>query len=360
MHVEAVRYRDGAVEIIDQTLLPREYLVMRITDLEVLCEAIRSLRVRGAPAIGVAAAYGLRLTAEQFEQGGHTDADALRRELQAAASLLAATRPTARNLFWALERVTQVMLATPAPVAAIVGAVAAAATAVHEEDRAACAAIARHGAALLPQRARILTHCNAGALATGGMGTALGIVYAAAAAGKDVHVYADETRPLLQGARLTAWELERAGIPVTLLCDNAAAALLGRGAIDCAIVGADRIARNGDTANKVGTLSVALAAQRFGVPFYVAAPSTTFDLSLASGAEIPIEERAAAEVDRAFGVRIAPDGISIFNPAFDVTPADLITAIVHEGGIVHPPFEERLAASLAAIVNAASAAQRPR
>ncbi len=355
MHVEAVRYHDGAVEIIDQTRLPHEYVVLRITDLEVLCEAIRSLRVRGAPAIGVAAAYGLRLIAEQFAQAGHTDADALRRELQAAATSLAATRPTARNLFWALERVNQVLLAPAAPVAAIVAAVSAAATAVHEEDRAACAAIARHGAALLPQQARILTHCNAGALATGGMGTALGIVYAAVAAGKDVHVYADETRPLLQGARLTAWELERAGIPVTLLCDNAAAALLGRGAIDCAIVGADRIARNGDTANKVGTLSVALAAQRFGVPFYVAAPSTTFDLSLESGAAIPIEERAGSEVDRSFGVRIAPEGVGVFNPAFDVTPADLITAIVHEGGIVRPPFAERLPASLAAI-----AVQRPR
>jgi len=346
MQVEAVQYRDGVIEIIDQTLLPHEYFVLHITDLETLCEAIRSLRVRGAPAIGVAAAYGLRLTAERFARAGHADADLLRRELQAAATRLGATRPTARNLFWALERVVQVALAAPPSVAAIVGAVSAAATAVHVEDRAACAAIARHGAALLAQRAHILTHCNAGALATGGIGTALGIVYAAAAAGKDVHVYAGETRPLLQGARLTTWELERAGIPVTLLCDNAAASLLGRGAIDCAIVGADRIARNGDTANKVGTLSVALAAQRFGVPFYVAAPSSTIDLSLDSGAAIPIEERSAAEVDRGFGVRIAPEGIGVFNPAFDVTPADLITAIVHEGGIVRPPFREMLAASL--------------
>ena len=353
MHVEAVRWQDGAVEIIDQTLLPHEHRVLRITDLETLCEAIRSLRVRGAPAIGVAAAYGMRLVAENFVRAGQEDAAALRSTLQSAGTALAATRPTARNLFWAIERVSAAAPAAPAPVAAILVAVAAASAAVHAEDRAACAAIGEHGAALLPQSARILTHCNAGALATGGIGTALGIVYAAVALGKVVHVYADETRPLLQGARLTAWELDRAGIPTTILCDNAAAALLARGAIDCAIVGADRIARNGDPANKVGTLSVALAARRFGVPFYVAAPSTTFDLALASGAEIPIEERAAHEVAGKPGDTATPAGVGVFNPAFDVTPADLITAIVHEGGVIRPPFEVSVAASLAAL-------QRPR
>jgi methylthioribose-1-phosphate isomerase len=233
-------------------------------------------------------------------------------------------------------------------VADVVESVARAAVALHEEDRALCESIARHGASLVPEQARVVTHCNAGALATGGIGTALGVVYEAVRQGKSVHVFADETRPLLQGARLTAWELGRAGVPVTLLCDNAAASLLARGGIDCAIVGADRIARNGDTANKVGTLSLALAARRFGVPFYVAAPSTTFDLSLASGKEIPIEERAADEVAGALGVRTAPAGVGVYNPAFDVTPAELITAIVHEGGVVRPPYEETLAASLRA------------
>lgn len=357
MHVDTVQYRDGVIEIIDQTLLPHEYFILQINDLDSLCEAIRSLRVRGAPAIGVAAAYGMRLTAEQLLRTGQPDAGAMRRALESAAAQLAATRPTARNLFGVLDRIERTAAAAPPAAAAIAAAVIDAATAVHDEDRAACAAIGRHGATLLPQRARVLTHCNAGALATGGMGTALGIVYAAAAAGKEVQVFADETRPLLQGARLTAWELERAGIPVTLLCDNAAATLLGRGAIDCVVVGADRIARNGDTANKVGTLSVALAARHFGVPFYVAAPSTTFDLSLETGAAIPIEERAADEVLRGLGTRIAPAGIGVFNPAFDVTPAELITAIVHEGGIVQAPFGERLAASLPA---PAAAAQRPR
>jgi methylthioribose-1-phosphate isomerase len=348
MHVDAVNYRDGAVEIIDQTLLPHELFVLRIRDLETLCEAIRSLRVRGAPAIGVAAAYGLRMVAEGYVRDGGDDAGTLRRELQAAAAMLAATRPTARNLFGALERMRRVAHQVES-LDALIEELVRESDAVHAEDRAACAAIGHHGAALLPPRASILTHCNAGALATGGIGTALGVVYAAAALGKDVHVYADETRPLLQGARLTTWELERAGIKTTLLCDNAAAALLARGAIDCAIVGADRIARNGDTANKVGTLGVALAAHRFGVPFYVAAPSSTFDLSLASGAEIPIEERAPQEVARGFGVAIAPAGVGVFNPAFDVTPADLITAIVHEGGVIRPPFELTVPASLATI-----------
>jgi methylthioribose-1-phosphate isomerase len=216
---------------------------------------------------------------------------------------------------------------------------------VHDEDRALCAAIARHGATLLPAQARVVTHCNAGALATGGMGTALGVVYEAVRQGKAVHVFADETRPLLQGARLTAWELRREGVPVTLLCDNAAASLLSRGGIHCCIVGADRIARNGDTANKVGTLGLALAAQRFGVPFYVAAPSTTFDLELATGAEIPIEERAGSEVVRAADTAA---GVQVFNPAFDVTPAELVTAIVHEHGVVRPPYEANLTASLTA------------
>jgi methylthioribose-1-phosphate isomerase len=238
----------------------------------------------------------------------------------------------------------------------MVARVASEATAVHEEDRALCQAIAAQGAALLPQRCSVLTHCNAGALATGGIGTALGVIYEAVRQGKAVQVYADETRPLLQGARLTAWELENAAIPVTLLCDNAAASLLGRGGIDCVVVGADRIARNGDTANKIGTLSVAIAARRFGVPFYVAAPSTTFDLALASGREIPIEERPAAEVASAAGIPTAPAGVQVFNPAFDVTPADLIDAIIHEGGVLRPPYTTSISASLSKLMRPGEAA----
>jgi len=347
--VEAVRWRDGVLEIIDQTLLPHELFVMRITTLAELCEAIRRLRVRGAPAIGVAAAYGFRIVAEAYAQEGGREVATLRQRLRDAAGELASTRPTARNLFMAIERLSAVGETPAETVEELVAAVAGAAERMHAEDRELCAAIARHGAVLVPADARVITHCNAGALATGGIGTALGVVYEAVRQGKKVHVYADETRPLLQGARLTAWELERAGVPVTLLCDHAAASLLARGGIDCAIVGADRIARNGDTANKVGTLSLALAAQRFGVPFYVAAPSTTFDLALASGAEIPIEERAADEVTRGFGARTAPPGVGVYNPAFDVTPAELIAAIVHEGGVVRPPFERNLATSLAAL-----------
>jgi len=224
--VEAVWYRDGALWIIDQTRLPQEYVEMRIDALDTLCEAIRSLRVRGAPAIGVAAAYGFRLAAESWQSDGGRDVEDLRRRLRETAKTLAATRPTARNLFMAIERLQQVVESTPGSAAELVRAVGLAANALHDEDRALCEAIARHGATLLPAQARVVTHCNAGALATGGIGTALGVVYEAVRQGKDIHVYADETRPLLQGARLTAWELRREGVPVTLLCDNAAASLL--------------------------------------------------------------------------------------------------------------------------------------
>jgi methylthioribose-1-phosphate isomerase len=344
--VEALRWHAGAVEILDQTRLPGEVVTLRVTSLEVLCEAIRSLRVRGAPALGVAAAYGFRLVAESYQRNGGTDPDELRRHLEAAGRALAATRPTARNLFVAIDRMSAEVGAAAGDVAALVAAVARAADAVHSEDRALCDSIARHGATLLPARARVVTHCNAGALATGGIGTALGIVYEAVRQGKAVHVYADETRPLLQGARLTTWELQQAGVPVTLLCDGAAASLLARGGIDCAVVGADRIARNGDTANKVGTLGLALSAQRYGVPFYVAAPSTTFDTRLADGTAIPIEERAAAEVTQGSGWLAMPPGVDVYNPAFDVTPAELIAAIVHEGGVIRPPYERTVTESL--------------
>jgi methylthioribose-1-phosphate isomerase len=345
MPVEAIRYRDGAIEIIDQTLLPGEAVVTRLEELDALCEAIRMLRVRGAPALGVAAAYGFRLEAERAAAAG-MDLDRLREHLRRVATEIAGTRPTARNLFGAVERLSRVVEAPVKGVKDLVAAIAAESEAVHAEDRALCQAIAEHGAALLPPQGRVLTHCNAGALATGGIGTALGVVYEAVRQGKSIEVYADETRPLLQGARLTAWELQREGIPVTLLCDNASAALLGSGRVHCVVVGADRIARNGDTANKIGTHAVALAAARYGVPFYVAAPSTTIDLSTATGADIPIEERAASEVLSGFGGTTAPEGVAVYNPAFDVTPADLITAIIHEGGVVRAPYEQTLPASL--------------
>ncbi len=341
MPVEAVGYEDGAVRLIDQTRLPDEHVVMEIRDLETLCEAIRVLRVRGAPAIGVAAAYGFRLMSDQYLATGGSDVESLRSLLRETGETLARTRPTARNLFTTVERFARVVENDATSAEELARDVAHEADAIHEEDRRLCQAIAEHGASLLPQTAQVLTHCNAGALATGGIGTALGVVYEAVRQGKAIQVFADETRPLLQGARLTVWELERAGIPVTLLCDNAAASLMSGGRLDCVVVGADRIARNGDTANKIGTLSVALSAERFGVPFYVAAPSTTFDLSLATGAEIPIEQRDANEVAAA-----AASSTQVFNPAFDVTPADLITAIIHEGGVVRPPFDETLPRSL--------------
>jgi methylthioribose-1-phosphate isomerase len=346
MSIETVDYHDGCVEMIDQTLLPGEYRILKITELDVLCEAIVALRVRGAPAIGVAAAYGFPMVAVAARRRGVQDVEAMRTVLADAAQAIAATRPTARNLFMAVERMVASIALPCSDVDELVRRLESTAGAIHVEDREICQALGRHGATLLPQEAVVLTHCNAGALATAGVGTALSVVYEAVKLGKKVEVYADETRPLLQGARLTAWELQRHGVPVTLQCDSAAATLLASGKVDCVVVGADRIAANGDAANKIGTLSVAIAAQRYGVPFYVAAPSTTFDLTLASGAEIPIEQRPAAEVVQFAGATTAPDGIEVFNPAFDVTPAELITALIHEKGVIRPPYLESIRSSL--------------
>jgi methylthioribose-1-phosphate isomerase len=282
------------------------------------------MAVRGAPAIGCAAAYGLALTARSGE------------DFEKARATLLAARPTAVNLRWALERLAGVRPRT-------FEALLAEADRVLREDLEACRAIGRNGAALVPDGKGILTHCNAGGLATSGYGTALGVVRAAIEGGKRCDVFADETRPWLQGARLTAWELLQDGIPVTLLPDAAAASLLASGKIGCVVVGADRIARNGDTANKIGTYPLALAAQAAGVPFFVAAPTSTVDLRAASGAEIPIEERAASEVTHLAGQRIAPEGVLVFNPAFDVTPARYIAAIVTERGVARAPYEASLA-----------------
>lgn len=305
---------DGAVLIIDQTLLPLRREILRITEVPALIEAIRTLRVRGAPAIGVAGAYGCVL--------------ALRTGLgEAGLESIAGARPTAVNLRWAVERVRKAAKGDPA-------LALAEARAIHAEDEVACAAIGRHGEVLIKDGTGVLTHCNAGALATGGMGTALAPMYVAHQQGRKFRVFADETRPLLQGSRLTAFELREAGLDVTVIADNMAATVMKRGWVQLAITGADRIARNGDTANKIGTYGVALVAKAHGVPLYIAAPRSTFDASTANGAAIPIEERNADELRKLGSAQTAPDGVKVFNPAFDVTPAELIAGYITEDGIL--------------------------
>jgi methylthioribose-1-phosphate isomerase len=316
-----------------------------VRTLEAMRAAIRRLSVRGAPAIGVAAAYGVVLGV----RSATSSPAAVRRALGRACARLATSRPTAVNLFWALARMRALgerLLAHRRPPGEVASLLLREAEAIHREDAAQCLAIGEHGAGLLKDGSTVLTHCNAGALATGGIGTALAAVYAAQESGKRITVYADETRPLLQGARLTAWELKRAGIEVTLICDGAAARVLGEGRIDAAIVGADRIARNGDTANKIGTYGVALLARAHRVPFYVAAPATTFDPEIPSGKTIPIEERADAEVSDGFGRPSAPPGVRVYNPAFDVTPARFVTAFITERGVIRPPFGRNIAKTL--------------
>ena len=325
MSFRTLWFEDGALHLLDQRGLPARADIVVARSAAEVARAIRDMVVRGAPAIGCAAAYGLALALQSGE------------EFEAARALLLAARPTAVNLRWALERISRV---EPRSFAAL----KAEADRVLEEDLAACKAIGRFGAPLVPDGKGILTHCNAGGLATAGYGTALGVVRAALAQGKQCAVFADETRPWLQGARLTAWELLQDGIPVTLLPDVAAASLLGSGRIGCVVVGADRIARNGDTANKVGTYPLALAAQAAFVPFFVAAPVSTLDLRAPSGSAIPIEERSAEEVTHLRGERVAAEGVSVFNPAFDITPARYITAIVTERGVARAPYELSLPA----------------
>ena len=320
-------FEDGALHLLDQRLLPSRVEVVVARTAAEVARAIREMAVRGAPAIGCAAAYGLALALQSGE------------DFERARALLLSARPTAVNLRWALERLSRVQPRTFA-------ALRAEADRVLAEDLAACRAIGRHGAALVPDGKGILTHCNAGGLATAGYGTALGIVRAAIEGGKKCAVFAGETRPWLQGARLTAWELMQDGIPVTLLPDVAAASLLSSGRVGCVVVGADRIARNGDTANKIGTYPLALAAHAASVPFFVAAPLSTVDLRAASGRDIPIEERAAEEVTHLRGERVAAEGVSVFNPAFDVTPARYVAAIVTEKGVARAPYDSSLPALL--------------
>ncbi len=330
----------GVLRLIDQTRLPGEFVEIDLQTVEQVWEAIRALRVRGAPAIGCAAAYGVIVGIQDFLKAARPEFDA---RLQHVLQYLATSRPTAVNLFWALDSLRDVAASLPTETpAAIARRLLDEAQAIEAEDRKMCTAMGQHGAALMPDRGGVLTHCNAGGLATAGDGTALSVIFAAVAAGKKLQVFADETRPLLQGARLTAWECHQRGIPVTVVCDSMAALLMRDRKVSAVVVGADRIAANGDVANKVGTYSVAVLAKAHGIPFYVAAPSSTFDLTLDSGAGIPIEERSAAEITHGFGKQTVPDSVKVWNPAFDVTPAALIAGIITERGVIAPVDREHV------------------
>ena len=334
--IAPVRWTGERLVLLDQTLLPGRELEREYGRWEDVAEAIRTLVVRGAPAIGVAAAFGVVLAARQ---SAATNGEALLADLETASKGLGATRPTAVNLFWALERMRAVAVAaSTGPVDAARARLTAEAEAVLAEDVAANRALGDHGAALVPANARILTHCNAGALATAGYGTALGVVRSAHAQGKVALLWVDETRPVMQGSRLTAWECVREGIPHRLIADVAAASVMARGQVDLVVTGADRIAANGDTANKIGTYALAVLAMHHRVPFYVAAPFSTIDPSIASGRDIVIEERDAGEVRRVGPQQTAPEASPVYNPAFDVTPASLIAAIVTERGVFRPPY----------------------
>ncbi|MFO1206789.1 MAG: S-methyl-5-thioribose-1-phosphate isomerase [Burkholderiales bacterium] len=342
LKVETLRWRDNALELIDQRSLPLDFAYVRCTSAAQTAAAIRDMVVRGAPAIGCAAAYGLAVEAARLQQ---LAADDLLVRMQDAAELLAASRPTAVNLSWAVARMRRCLDAAAAGApASLAAALLTEAHAIRDEDIAANRALGAHGAALIADGARVLTHCNAGALATAGHGTALGVIRSAVAAGKRVSVFVDETRPFLQGARLTAWELLEDGIPAILIADVAAGHLMSRGEVDAVIVGTDRVAANGDVANKIGTYPLAVLAQRHGIPFYVACPLSTLDLALASGAGIPIEERPAAEVTGFREVRWAPERIAVRNPAFDVTPAALVSALITERGVIDRPDTARIRA----------------
>jgi methylthioribose-1-phosphate isomerase len=341
--IKPVTFGDNGVALLDQRLLPHQETWIELDSPEAVATAITDMVVRGAPAIGIAAGFGMALAARAARG---LDEQTFRARLDGAAATLTAARPTAVNLAWAVERVRDAVhcaFEDGASVAEAAGRAEHEAIAIKEEDIAGNRAMGRHGSMLVPDGARVLTHCNAGALATGGYGTALGVVRAAVEEGKKVSVIADETRPYLQGSRLTAWELQKDGIPVTVIADSMAGSLLARGEVDLIVVGADRIARNGDVANKIGTYPLAVLARRHGVPFYVAAPLSTFDAACPSGDAIPIEERSADEVTHLGGTRLVPEGVSARHPAFDVTPAAFVTAIVTEAGIVRPPFASGIA-----------------
>jgi len=350
-----------AVRIIDQTLLPGELRYVDITTMHQMCDAIAMLRVRGAPAIGVAGAFGVYLGMRQWAPAGGRE---LGGALADVCDEVAAVRPTAVNLAWAVARVRRAAeraMEAGQGAAAAVEALLAEAISIMEEDSRCCELMGEHGAPLIPDGARVLTHCNAGALATASMGTALAPIYVRHRQGAGVKVWADETRPLLQGARLTAFELSRAGIDVTVICDGVAASLMAVGKVDLVIVGADRVAANGDVCNKIGTYGLACAAWVHSIPFYVACPTSTLDLSVATGSEIPIEQRGAEEVSCGLGRRTVPEGVRVYNPAFDVTPARMVTAIITERGVVRPPFEQGIAAmAVASADQPQNGAEQPR
>ncbi|MFO7262928.1 MAG: S-methyl-5-thioribose-1-phosphate isomerase [Bacillaceae bacterium G1] len=334
--IRSVEFRDDALVLLDQTKLPEETVFLRLTSSEEVWQAIRSLQVRGAPAIGMSAAYGLYLGLRHADE---SNADAFFARLEAQVAYLSSARPTAVNLFWALERLKRRAYAVRdqgAGVAAVKQALLEEARRIQQEDEQVCRRIGEHALTLLRDGMGVLTHCNPGSLATAKYGTATAPFYLAKERGWNLKVFAGETRPVLQGARLTAWELQQAGIDVTLICDNMAAAVMANGWVQAVIVGTDRVAANGDVANKIGTYGLAVLAKAHGIPFYVAAPLSSIDLNTATGKEIPIEERPPEEVTHGFGRRTAPEGVRVYNPAFDVTPHHLVTAIITEKGIVYP------------------------
>jgi len=334
--IETMRWKGGCLELVDQTLLPAQLSYKDCRNVDEIAEAIESLRVRGAPAIGIAAAFGVVLGAQAIREN---DRQAFLRELEKKIQRLAATRPTAVNLFWALDRMRRVVESCPKEsVEELKRCLVDEALKIQEEDKAVCRKMGFNGADLLEDGMTVLTHCHAGGLATADFGTALGVIYAAQEQGKKIRVFADETRPLLQGARLTAWELMQNGVEATLICDNMAAWVMNQGKVDCVIVGADRIASNGDVANKIGTYGVAISAKTHRIPFYVVAPFSTIDMRLASGEQIPIEERKPEEITLLAGRAIAPESVRVYNPAFDVTPHPYVTAIVSEMGIARAPY----------------------
>lgn len=341
MPTPTITWENNTLRIIDQTLLPTEYRIIDLPTLQDVWDAIKQLKVRGAPAIGVCAAFGILVHINEKRPKSRTD---LTETVKNAADFLSTSRPTAVNLFWALDRMRACYdaIAKDASVSDAIDTLCAEAVQILEEDKQICRAMGKNGAALIQDGDGLLTHCNAGALATADYGTALAVMYAAHDSGVSFSVYADETRPLLQGARLTAWELDQAGIDVTVICDNMAAQVMHEGRIQKVFVGSDRIAANGDVANKIGTYGVAVLAKAHDIPFYVVAPTSTIDPNIASGDDIPIEIRDPQEITNGFGKQTAPNGIKVYNPAFDVTPNELVTAIITEHGVHHAPFTESL------------------
>lgn len=341
MFIETISYNDGKVRLLDQTKLPLENVSIDIPSAEAMWEAIKMLRIRGAPAIGVAAGYGLWLGVKDVPED--VTREVFLAQLQSTKDYLATSRPTAVNLFWALDRIVKVILASGLQVVTeLKQRVLQEAQAIQEDEKMTAKAIGDYGAPLIIAAKHVLTHCNAGSLATYGIGTALAPIYVAHQLGHAIHVYADETRPLLQGARLTAWELQQAGVPVTLITDNMSASVMRQGKVKAVIVGCDRVAANGDFANKIGTYALAILAKEHGIPFYVAAPFSTVDFNTPTGDQIPIEERDPSEVTHVAKCQVAAEDTFVYNPAFDVTPAQYVTAFITDRGIIKPPFIEQL------------------